>query len=106
MRLQPNQANAVTGGIWLIGMGILFATGLWWPGMLVLVGLTAIVQQWANGRGWYGLHAGFWMIMVAVWALFRFNIAIFFVGLGIYVIATAFIQPGIIRKPHIDNTLE
>ena len=50
MRLQPNQANAVTGGIWLIGMGILFATGLWWPGMLVLVGLTAILQQWAHGQ--------------------------------------------------------
>ena len=56
--------------------------------------------------GWYGLHAGFWLILVAVWALFRFNIAIFFVGLGVYVIATAFIQPGIIRKPHMDNTLE
>jgi len=106
MRLQPNQANAVTGGIWLIGIGILFATRLWWPGILVLAGLTAIVQQWALGRGYSGFHAGFWLIMVALWAFFHFSLPIFFVGLGIYVIATAFIQPGIIRKPHIDNSLE
>jgi hypothetical protein len=106
MRLHPNQASAVTGGIWLIGIGVLFATRLWWPGILVLVGLTAVIQQWASGQRWYGMHAGFWLILVAVWACFRYNIAILFVALGIYVIATAFWQPGIFRKPHVDNTLE
>lgn len=30
--------------IWLIGLGILFFWGHWWPGILVLIGLTMIVE--------------------------------------------------------------
>jgi hypothetical protein len=31
-------------GIWLIGLAILFFTGLWWPGILVLVGISMVLQ--------------------------------------------------------------
>jgi len=30
------------GGIWLIGIAVLAVTGWWWPGIMVLVGLSAI----------------------------------------------------------------
>src|SRR5438876_445365 len=51
------RANAVTGGIWLIGLGVLFATHFWWPGILFLAGITAIVQGsggLADGAGLEG----------------------------------------------------
>lgn len=30
--------------IWLIGLAVLFFTGLWWPGILVLVGLSMVLE--------------------------------------------------------------
>ena len=33
----------IQSGIWLIGLAILFFTGLWWPGILVLVGISMVL---------------------------------------------------------------
>ncbi|MBN1679546.1 MAG: hypothetical protein JW966_04590 [Anaerolineae bacterium] len=30
------------GALWMIGLAILFATGAWWPGILILTGLSII----------------------------------------------------------------
>ncbi len=79
------RANAVTGGIWLIGLGVLFATGYWWPGILFLVGVTAMVEGSARGSGWQSMHGGLWLLLIACWAMMRFNLTVFFVALGVYV---------------------
>jgi len=106
MQSHSQQANAITGGIWLIGLGVLFATRFWWPGILILVAVTSIVQGWSVGRRWDGLHVAFWMILIAVWAMFRFSMPFFFVALGLYVIFSALCKPDVMRKPYVDNTLE
>jgi len=36
--------QGIQSGIWLIGLAILFFTGLWWPGILVLVGISMVLQ--------------------------------------------------------------
>jgi len=100
------RANAVTGGIWLIGLGVLFATKFWWPGILFLAGITAIVQGSARGAGWAPLHGGLCFILIACWAMMRFNLTIFFVALGVYVIIAALTKPGPFRKPYVDQSLE
>jgi len=106
MHYHSQQANAITGGVWLIGLGVLFATRFWFPGILILVAITSIVQGWALGRRWDGLHVAFWMILIAVWAIFKFSMAFFFIALGLYVIFSALVKPDIMRKPQVDNTLE
>jgi len=106
MRFSSQQANALTAGIWLIGFGILFATKLWFPGIMFLVGITAIAQGMVQGRGWYSIHGGYWAILIGVWAALKFNMAVFFIALGVYVIVSAFVKPGWTRKPYVDNTLE
>lgn len=42
-RRQHAQAEAVQSAIWLIGLGVLFLTGWWWPGILILVGLSSVL---------------------------------------------------------------
>jgi hypothetical protein len=90
----------------LIGLGILFATGFWWPGILILVALTSLLQGWSLGRPWDGVHVAFWMILIAAWAMLRFSMPFFFVALGLYVIFSAMVKPDVLRKPYVDNTLE
>ncbi len=69
MRYDPNQHRAFIGGIWLIGFGILFATRAWWPGIMFVIGITAIIEGWLRRQPWYGMQAGFWSILIGVWAL-------------------------------------
>ena len=33
----------IQGAIWLIGIGILLFTGHWWPGIIILVGISMVV---------------------------------------------------------------
>jgi hypothetical protein len=100
------RANAVTGGIWLIGLGVLFATKFWFPGILFLTGITAIVQGSGRGSGWQSVHGGVWLILIAAWAMMRFNMTVFFVVLGVYVIIAALMRPSPFHKPYVDQTLE
>ena len=36
--------NPLNGAIWLIGLGVLFYTGHWWPGILVLIGISLVLS--------------------------------------------------------------
>ncbi len=69
-RSRRRQHHDATWGVWLIGIGILLLTGSFFPGILVLIGLTKYLK--ASGRGryaqanqrlvfWAGLAAIFWL---------------------------------------------
>ncbi len=100
------RANAVTGGIWLIGLGVLLATRYWFPGILFLAGITALIQGSAHGSGWQPMHGGLWLLLIAAWAMMRFSPVVLFVGLGVYVIIAALMKPNPFHKPYVDQTLE
>lgn len=100
------RANAVTAGIWLIGLGVLFATRFWWPGILFLIGITAIVRGSVGHHGLAPIHGGIWLLLIGCWALMRFNLTMFFVVLGVYVIIVGLTRPNPFQKPYVDRTLE
>src|SRR5262249_21218080 len=108
MRLSDERAGQIVGGIWMIGLGVLFYTGMWWPGIMFVIGASAIVEGLVEGRGWYSFQGGLWAIAIGVWALFHFSIAIFFVALGASMILGALVRPPGLSKPEpfTDNTLE
>jgi len=41
--------HGIHSAVWLIGLAVLFFTGLWWPGILVLVGIS-MVLEWAFSK--------------------------------------------------------
>ena len=61
----------ITGGLFLIGLAVIAAFNWWWPGILVLVGLTAFVGSVASGKPRAGSIGGFWLIGLAVIAAFN-----------------------------------
>ena len=42
-------ANNIQAAIWLIGLGILFLSHHWWPGILILVGISMVVGAMTRG---------------------------------------------------------
>jgi hypothetical protein len=45
-----NRGKEMNTALWLIGLGALFLTGTFWPGILVLLGFSSYLQGVARGR--------------------------------------------------------
>ncbi len=102
------QQKAIVGGIWLIGLGVLYATRFWWPGILFLIALTAIIEGWMNDQTWYGAQAAYWLVFFGVWALSGYLVTALLVGLGVSTIVGALVKPSPFSKPKpfVDSSLE
>ncbi|MGF1871817.1 hypothetical protein [Photobacterium indicum] len=68
--------DGVSSGIFLIGFGLLYLTGWWWPGLLILLGVTGIVDMVmsANWKGAAKTAVVFMITAIVLWGL---------VGIGI-----------------------
>lgn len=57
------------GGAFLIGLGVLAITGWWWPGIMVVLGISALLGSTAAGQPWAGVQGAFWMFGIALLAI-------------------------------------
>ncbi len=48
--IQQHEADGISGGLSLIGLGIVFLTGWWWPGIMVAVGVAAVSSLVFRGK--------------------------------------------------------
>jgi len=64
-------------GIWLIGIGVLALTNFWWPGIMFVIGLSAL----ASGS----IQGAIWMFGIGILAWFDFwwPGILFLIGIGI-----------------------
>ena len=105
--MDEQRRHQIVGGVWLLGLAALLYTGHFWPGIMFLIGLTAIVEGIGKGRGWYALQGGLWSIAIGIWAIFHFNFAVIMATIGLSMILGAFVRPPFPGgKPVVDNTLE
>lgn len=101
------RANQISGAVWMIGLGILFITGRWWPGILIVIGAGSIAQGLAEGRGWYGFQGGLWAIGLGIWFWFGAPIGALFIVMGVSALLGAIFRPPFLhKKPTMDNSLE
>jgi hypothetical protein len=65
------QASAISGGIFLISLGVLIITGWWWPGILIAIGLAGGAEQIFRGRVARGVGtlAFFCAIPIVIWII-------------------------------------
>jgi len=61
------------GGLWLIGIAVLAITNWWWPGIMVLVGISALAGGLHSGGNWEqrmgGIQGAIWTFGIAVLAI-------------------------------------
>jgi predicted membrane protein len=86
--------HGITGGIILIGIGIIFLANIeFFPAILVVIGLAGLPESVAQKGFWAGIQSAVWLIGIAV--LFTFDI--FWPGIliliGLSMVAGALVRP-------------
>jgi hypothetical protein len=68
---RKRMGDAISGGIFMIGLGVLFFTGWWWPGILGAIGLSSGAGLIFRGRVWQGIFtmAFFFAIPIGIWII-------------------------------------
>lgn len=71
-------------GVFLIGLAVLFMTGFWWPGILLVIGATNIARGVAAGREWHSVPSGIWLIGLGLLFTvgFRWELLLIFAGVS------------------------
>lgn len=77
------RADQVSGGVFLIGLALLFMTGYWWPGILFVIGASTMARGVAEGRDWYSVPGGLWMIGLGLVFAFGFNWPLLLILIGV-----------------------
>lgn len=88
--MSKHNADSISGGIFLIGLGVLFLINWFWPGILLLLGIVNLINQWAKGnlsQGLTGLviFGGLSFFFTFNWAWeYVFSLAL--IGIGLLVL--------------------
>jgi Double zinc ribbon len=90
----PAMWGGIGGGAFLIGIAVLALTGWWWPGILVILGISALASSVVGGRPWAGLQGALWLFGIAFIAQFN----LWWPGILILVGVSAIM--GSIWRPH------
>ena len=70
--MSEQQIGIITGGFFLIGIAALGFSGMWWPGILVVIGCTVLLRGLLVREGWSTMSGGLWLIGIA--AVFWFKL--------------------------------
>lgn len=80
--MNRTNADQLSGGVFFIGLALLFLTGWWWPGIMFVIGATALAQAMAEGRRWYAAQGALWAIGIGIVFFFGFSLPLLFLLIG------------------------
>jgi hypothetical protein len=95
---KKSRASTISGGIFLISLGILIITGWWWPGIMIALGLSGGAELVFRGKLWRGIGTlvFFCAIPIVVWIIQAADIPwalvgpMILIGIGIIILVKAF----------------
>lgn len=95
--ISQRKATATFNGILLIGLGILFWTDGWWPGILLVLGIGLVVRQILRGRIYDAIlsaviFGGLFIGALYNWS-FSFLLPVLFTSAGLYILCTEWLMP-------------
>lgn len=92
------RASTVSGGIFLICLGVLLFTGWWWPGIMFAIGLSGGAELVFRGKTLRGIGTlvFFSAIPIAIWVIQKSEIPwslvgpMVLIGIGVIVLVKGF----------------
>ena len=98
MKDKKRKASAISGGIFLISLGVLLATGWWWPGIMIAIGLSGGAELIFRGKTARGIGTlVFFCAIPIVVAIIQATqipwtavVALVLIGIGAIVLVKAF----------------
>jgi hypothetical protein len=93
------RASTVSGGIFLISLGVLAFTGWWWPGIMFAIGLSSGAELIFRGMIWRGIGSlvFFSAIPIVIWIINETQIPwtivgpLVLIGIGVIILVKAFV---------------
>lgn len=88
--ISKRKSDAISNGVFLIGLGILFYTNMWWPGILLAIWAALAIRQYFTGRTYDLIISS--VILIGLFILNAFDLTwsvlmpVLFVIGGIYII--------------------
>ena len=68
-----SRSDQAAGAIFLIGFGLLFITGWWWPGMLFLIAASQMARAMSEGQHWSTATSALWLAGIGL--IFTFHLS-------------------------------
>ena len=95
---KQRRADAISGGIFLICLGVLLYTGWWWPGIMFAIGLAGGAELVFRGKTLRGIGtlAFFCAIPIVIWIIQEAEIPwtlvgpLALIGIGVIALVKAF----------------
>ncbi|MCB9449974.1 MAG: hypothetical protein H6672_00955 [Anaerolineaceae bacterium] len=81
--ITKERGDQISGGVFLIGLALLFMNVLpWWPGIMFVIGASVIARGVAEGQPWYTVSGGMWMIGLGIifWVGFSLPMLLILIG--------------------------
>ncbi len=101
------KAHAFSTALFLIGVAILIITEMWWPGLMLAVGLPLALRQYLLGRT-YDMGVSL-LVFVGTFVTVQYNISwriflpvLFTIG-GIYILCREFLAPDEEDEDEVDK---
>jgi predicted membrane protein len=101
------KAHALSTALFLIGLAILIITEMWWPGLMLAVGLPLALRQYLLGRT-YDMGVSL-LVFVGTFVTVQYNISwrvflpvLFTIG-GIYILCREFLAPDEEEEDEVDK---
>ena len=107
-------AEQVSGGVFLIGLALLFLLDFWWPGIMFVIGASIIARTLAEGKEWTKATGAFWVIGIGLvfWLPDVLNIdfsnlwAFILIGIGLFMLFGGQYRPKMSRHDEHDEYSE
>ena len=110
------KASQACAGVFFIGLGLLFFTGWWWPGIMFVMAAAMLAQSMAAGESWRSATGALWLIGIGLvfgipgligdiasvfWQLFP----LILIGMGLFMLFGGKYRPDINSKRKRDDDI-
>jgi hypothetical protein len=87
-----SRTDEASSAIFLIGLGLLFVTGWWWPGMLFVIAASSMARVMSEGQPWTAATGALWMAAIGLVFMFHLNFGIIWIVFGFAMLAAYMIR--------------